>query len=184
MDIYLNLSGRSDEKQIKLVSKVQSYLQDLGHSIVFDYLSPENFKDFYKPTSFHIKHVFDQADELMKKSDVIILETSTPSITIGFQILHALKHEKNVVCLYTKGNRQLFIEGIDDERFQLWEYSQENYKRVIDLALDNLFFENDARYNIMLSKKMNEYLNNLSKNNQKPKSVYIRDLIRKDMESK
>lgn len=184
MKIYLNLSGRSDEKQINLVTKVQSYFQDLGHEIVIDYLSKENFKDFYKPTSFHIKHVFDQADELMKKSDVIILETSTPSVTTGFQILHALKNEKNVVCLYTKGNRQLFIEGIDDERFQLWEYSQSNYKKVIDLALDNLFFEKDIRYNMMLSKKMNVYLNKLSKKTKTPKAVYIRGLIKKDMEGK
>lgn len=57
--------------------------------------------------------------------------------------------------MHTKGNRQLFIEGIEDERFQVWEYSQKNYKKVIDIALDDLFFENDVRYNIMLSKKMN-----------------------------
>ncbi|MDH5532834.1 MAG: hypothetical protein OEX81_00205 [Candidatus Pacebacteria bacterium] len=184
MNIYLNLSGRSDKKQINLVTKVQSYLQDIGHKIVLDYLSKENFEDFYKPTSFHIKHVYDQADSLMKKSDVVILETSTPSITIGFQILHALKHEKNVICLYTKGNRQLFIEGIDDERFQLWEYSEKNYKKVIDLALDNLFFENDVRYNMMLSKKMNLYLNKLSKKTKTPKAVYIRGLIKEDMKGK
>jgi hypothetical protein len=181
MKVYLNLSGRSSEKQISLLKKVQSYLQDLDHEIVFDYLSPENFTQFYKPTAHHVQHIFSQADELMKKSDVIILETSTPSVTIGYQIFYALKLEKNVICLHKKGYRQLFLEGIDDERFQLWEYSEQNYRKVIDVALDNLFFENDVRYNIMLSKKMNEYLNKLSKSTKKPKSVYIRDLIRSDM---
>lgn len=182
MKIYLNLSGRSQENQIALLKKSQAYLQDLGHEIVHDYFSPDNFEEFYQPTSQHIQHIFNSANDLIQSSDVVVLETSTPSVTIGYQIFQALKYEKNIICFHTKGNKQLFIEGIDDERFQLWEYSDKNYKKIIDVALDNLFFENDVRYNIMLSKKMNEYLNDLSKRNKKPKSVYIRDLIRRDMD--
>lgn len=184
MKIYLNLSGRSDSSQIDLFRKVQDHLKQSGHEIAFDYLSREHFSDFYQPTSFHVKHIFDQANELIGESDVIILETSTPSITIGYQIFQALKQQKNVICLYTKGNRQLFIDGIDDELFQMWEYSEANYKKVINTALNSLLSEKDVRYNIMLNKKMNEYLNQLSKDTKTPKAVYLRNLIRRDMDER
>lgn len=65
MNIYLNLSGRSDEDQIIILKKTRSYLEELGHKIVYDYLSSENFEKFYKPTSHHVKHIFTQANELI-----------------------------------------------------------------------------------------------------------------------
>lgn len=181
MKIYLNLSGRSAKDQISLFSKVQDYLQNIGHEIVHDYFSPENFGDFYKPTAQHVKHIFDKANKLIESSDLVILETSTPSVTIGYQIFQSLKIGKNVICLYTKGNNQLFIEGIDDEKFQLYEYSEGNYKKVIDFAIDGLFLDKDVRYNIMLKKSLSDYLNNLSKEKKISKAVYLRRLIEKDM---
>lgn len=181
MRIYLNLSGRSNKDQISLFSNVQKYLESMGHEIVHDYFSPENFGDFYKPNSEHVKHIFDKANNLISSSDLVVLETSTPSVTIGYQIFQALKMDKNVVCLYTKDNGQLFIEGIEDEKFQLYEYSKSNYKKVLNFAIDGILFDKDVRYNIMLNKSLSEYLNNLSKVKKISKAVYLRQLIEKDM---
>ncbi len=181
MKIYLNLSGRSTKDQISLFLNVQNYLKGLGHEVVHDYFSPENFADFYKPTTEHVKHVFNKANELIDMSDLVILETSTPSITIGYQLFQALKMEKNVVCLHTKNNLQMFIEGIDDEKFQLLEYSEKNYKKVLNFALDGIFLDKDVRYNIMLNKTLSEYLNNHSKEMKISKAVYLRSLIENDM---
>ncbi len=62
----------------------------------------------------------------IKKADIIILEVSTHSLSMGYLLQQGLSMGKPVVALYAEGHNPAFINGIENEKLQIIEYSDEN----------------------------------------------------------
>lgn len=113
----------------------------------------------------------------IREADIIVFESSYPSLGSGYMIQKSLEMNKPVVALYFKGNMPTFLAGIQDEKFQLIEYAEKDLEPKIKDAIEKAKSLADKRFNFFISPSLLSYLNQASKEQGVTKSTFIRNLI-------
>lgn len=126
--------------------------------------------------------LYSQMEKMMDKSEVCVFEASYPStIHIGHEITLAMTKNKPVVVFFVKGREPLLFRGLKEDKVYWVEYESKNiekkFREVMELASKNI----DVRFNFFVSPKILSYLDWVSKNRMVPRSVFLRELIEKEM---
>lgn len=121
-------------------------------------------------------------------SDILIAEISYPSINVGYEVSLALESQKQIILLYTGTDSPLiaaFLEGYEDaDTIQLIQYTGEaNLISQLKHGLKTVASHLDKRFTILLPTTIINHLDEISRTQRIPKSVYIRQLIENDMKS-
>ena len=116
------------------------------------------------------------------KADFSVIEGSFPStLHIGHEITLTLEKNKPVIVLYTKGAEPVVFKGLKDERIIWVEYNDANLKKVLGEAVEAARKNIDVRFNFFVSPKILMYLDWVAQHRMIPRSVFLRDLIEKEM---
>jgi hypothetical protein len=94
----------------------------------------------------------------------------------------AISQGKPVIALYKGNNIPMLLSELDDPRVQVISYTDANLKKVLEDALNFAKDQADARFNFFISPSHANYLDWVAKNRRIPRSVYLRSLIKRDME--
>lgn len=118
------------------------------------------------------------------ESDYSVLEGSFPStLHIGHEISITLEKNKPVIILYQKGAEPTVLRGLKDDRIIWVEYSNE---KDLESGLEDAIFEIkehlDIRFNFFIDSKLLDYLDWVAVERKIPRSVFIRELLKKEME--
>lgn len=183
MKIYFTSSARASEDLKKNYRKIFSIISNLGHSHVDDYSHSNDASKVYLGTHDENLKLYKNAIYCIKNADVVVLEVSTHSLSMGYLLQQGLSMGKPVIALYVIGNKPAFVAGIEDEKLQLVEYSPENLEEELTIALQNAQENTDVRFNFFISPAIGRYLDWVSKVKKIPRSVYLRALIEKEMSS-
>ena len=183
MKVYFTCSARGTDNFGKYFSKIFQVVKNEGHKHL------DNFKDESDPELvYSLTHedrvkLYEEAMDYLKIADVTVLELSTHSLTMGFLLQRALGMGRPVIGLYKTGFRPAFVTGISDDKMQLIEYKDElDLEDQLIEALDIASSLQDVRFNFFISPAIGNYLDWIAKNKKIPRSVYLRNLIQKDME--
>ncbi|MGD9129281.1 MAG: hypothetical protein PVJ09_02230 [Candidatus Woesebacteria bacterium] len=188
MKIYFDSSGRGIDKFGKYYQKIYQLIIDLGHENINELIQAEQSKKFRQKfyNGKHdekIKH-YKRTINKIKKADVVVLELSVHSLSMGFLLHKALESGTPVIALYHKGFEPHYIMGVENDKLQVLEYSdKDDLKELLKYALNYASDQQDTRFNFFISPKHQNYLDWISRNKRIPRSVYLRDLIESDMNS-
>lgn len=184
MNIYFTASARANKDEKQNHELIYETIIKLGHQHIDDYRINKNPNKFYQSDDNYKQSVYKKALDFVKNADAVVLEVSTHSLTMGYLIKHAIDTHTPIIALHTKNHSPGFIIGIDDESFQLVEYSEKNLVKRLTDALEYLKNLEDVRFNLMLSPKVNNYLTDAAKKHEVSKAHFIRNLIleKKDLE--
>lgn len=121
-------------------------------------------------------------EKKMDKSEICVFEASYPStIHIGHEITLAITKNKPVVVFFEKGKEPLLFRGLKGEKVYWVEYEgkeiEEKFNEVMEQAKKNI----DVRFNFFVNPRILSYLDWVSKKRMVPRSVFLRDLIEKEM---
>ncbi len=183
MKIYFDQSGRGIKEFGKYYDAIYKEIERLGHSHLRGITSLEYREKFYNGSHESRVDHYKKTIEYIKKADLIVLEVSMNSLSMGYIMERSLQLNKPVIALYLKDFRPSFVEGIVNDKLQLIEYSEANLIEVLSTAIDYAAEQQDTRFNFFISPRHQNYLDWIAKNKKIPRSVYLRDLIEKDMES-
>jgi len=166
-------------------------LKGMGHTITLDWL--EQAVDFFEKKSPHrLNHegIYNKVTASILASDVVIVEGTVMSFSVGHQLTLGLS--KNKPCLFlvkkrSKSSKNIkagvgsFLDGITTPLLTVAEYDDANLPDI----LDNFFNSNSGKpivkFNIVLTKEIDNYLDWASFTYKVNKSEYIRNLILKEM---
>ncbi|MFA6252121.1 MAG: hypothetical protein WCX74_01860 [Candidatus Paceibacterota bacterium] len=166
-------------------------IRDLGHIIARDWIenAVATLND-YKKGKFKIDRVdiYNKAVQSILVSDFIVIEGTVSSFSIGHQLTLALSKNKPVLyMIYRDGGENKnklqnnFVYGINSPLLTIAKYSSvEDIKNI----LINFFNNNSnitTKFNIVLNKEIDNYLDWSSFYYKKNKSEFIRDIINKHM---
>lgn len=166
------------------ISLIQNTLEKLGHTNTFSELDSLDPNSFYKADSEKPDKLLSKVEKAMKKADVCIFDVTVPSLGIGHVIFQAISQGKPVVVLYQGDSLPLLLSNLDDPRVQVLEYSSnDDMKALLDDAINYAKDQADTRFNFFISPRHSNYLDWIAKNRRIPRSVYLRNLIKKDMEA-
>lgn len=116
------------------------------------------------------------------KSDVCVFEASFPStIHIGHEITVALEKGKPVIVLYTVGHEPILFNGIPEKKLVWVEYNEKNLAKKLADVIELAKRQMDVRFNFFVSPGILSYLDWIAKQRMIPRSVFLRDLIEKEM---
>lgn len=180
MKVLFTGSPRAFETSKKEHVAIYDSIKKMGHTHVSDFVIKTDPEKFYKSDS---KQITDNYKELMgdlANADVLVVEISVHSMSLGFLINKALEMGKPVISLYTKDHQPFLFAGIENDKYQGFEYSLSNIHDILKEAFDYAQNIVDTRFNFLISPSLLNYLDWIAKNRRIPRSVYLRRLIEAD----
>ncbi|MBD3279232.1 MAG: hypothetical protein GF390_00800 [Candidatus Pacebacteria bacterium] len=185
MKVYFDYSARGLKQFEKNYQQIYRLIKKLGHTHLNDLTINEKSstyrKKFYEGDhKSRIAH-FKRTMKHIKSADLVILEVSLHSLSMGYLLQKALESSKPVIALHLKDYEPYFATGIENDKLQVLEYTKNDLADVLKYAIDYAADQQDARFNFFISPKHQNYLDWIAKDRKIPRSVYLRNLIERDM---
>ena len=181
--MYFLVSPRVVDKRQEFFAGIYDHLKK-GNKMMSDLvrrLSKMTADEFYKVPDEEGVGRFKRWVSYVRKSDVVVVEVSGHSMTLGYVIGKALELNKPVVALQKRGETSYFVSGIDNSKLQVVGYDKEDVLKVVDRAMEKARKMIDVRFNFFASPKILTYLDWVAMNKKVPRSVFLRELIEKQM---
>jgi hypothetical protein len=183
MKIYFIASSRLVGANPKLYSKMYSYLS-ADYKMISDKVMKwvkMGVKDISGAPLKVKKENYIDSIESVKKADVVIMEVTGHSMSMGYLISKALEMNKPVIALHKKEHAPIFIRGISDPKLIISEYCPEDVEEIMEKALKKASCLIDVRFNFFVSPRILNYLDWVSQKKMLPRSVFLRNLIEHEM---
>lgn len=191
MKIHFACSTSELEIYGKNYTDICSLIRDMGHTITRDWIdnAVATLND-YKKGKIKIDRVeiYNKAIESILASDVVIIEGTVSSFSIGHQMTLALgKNKPTLVLIYNDGSERRnkfqssFIYGVKSPFLTVSKYSNREDLRKILTDFLSKGIAASIKFNIVLSKEIENYLNWASFYYKINKSEFIRDVLTKHM---
>jgi hypothetical protein len=178
MKIFFTSSIRGLKSFKDNLDCIYNNIKDLGHNYIGNYPFKVTTEEVYIDNPDKNMKLFNDMENFMKECDLMILEVSKHSVSMGYMIMKVLSMKKPVIALYTQKNNPAFLVGIEDENFQLIEYEPNSLKKTLEKAIENASDVGDIRFNMMFSPKLSTYLKEASETESVSKATFIRRLIK------
>lgn len=130
------------------------------------------------------EELYEEMIRNIEEADFCVFEASHPStVNIGHEITVALDRCKPTVVAYTKDKDPILFRGIKESRIIWVEYINSTLEDEMEEAICQAKECLNIRFNFFVTPKILTYLNKIAKEKNIPRSVYLRELIEKDMEN-
>jgi hypothetical protein len=159
--------------------QINDSIKNLGHDLLRDWVTEET-----KGMTASIGIMYEYTSNAIKNADVVVLENSLSSTSVGQQLMLALQNNLPVLLLVdesiseSKAKEGIFISSNLSKLVQRKKYNKKNITRIL-----NNFFKksesefSESRFNLVIDKKLDKYLKELARKNNSSKSAEIRRLI-------
>jgi hypothetical protein len=176
MNVYFTASIVGKKKYLAHYQSIIDVVKKEGHSIKADHIlnaseNQINMQSEHKREQFHKK-----LKKWIMDAQCMIVETSFPSISVGFEISLALNLNKPVLVLFTDEAPTL-LSGYNDEKMICQQYTPATVEDIVQDFLHYVKGTSEHRFTFFITTEMNQFLEEISTNNKIPKSVYLRQLI-------
>lgn len=181
LTFYFTASIAAKDQYIKNYTQIIESVKANDINIIADHIlntsEPEvNSSSREKRLAFHR-----QLEEWIHKCDALIAETSYPSISVGYEISLALRVGKPVLVLYSGGEAPSLLAHHSDEKILTEKYNLSSLHEIIKDFKNFVESKADLRFTFFITPSIAAYLDSIVKDKKTPKSVYLRELIEKDM---
>lgn len=183
MKIFFIASIHGKEKFDTNYRKIVEFLRDAGYRTSAEHIlnvtaSELDSWDDSKDIAYHKKVLTG-----IKRSDFVVAELSYSSTSVGYLVSLAVESGKPTIAFYSgKEMPHLLTTLKQSRRFQVVHYDDVNeLKAEIPALVDYATEQMDTRFNFFISRKLDAYLNWISRKRRIPRAVYLRQLIRKEM---
>lgn len=183
MIAYFTASIVGKKYHLTNYQRIINYLKSKNIEVISDHIINTNedeirFESKEKRIAFH-----DKLEKWIRSSDFVIAEVSFPSISVGYEISLALHMGKAVLMLYANGDPPSLLAHHEDDKLVCEQYSPTTVKGVIDDFINYIKGASDTRFTFFITSEIASYLDRVAKKQKLPKSVYLRNLIEKDMKN-
>ena len=94
----------------------------------------------------------------IKKADIVVMEISGHSVSMGFILSKAIEENKPVIAMYTGDMNPVFVKGIVNSKLILVEYNKKNLEQVISESINKAKCLVDMRFNFFVNPRILNYL--------------------------
>ena len=183
MQIYFVASSRLVSKDVSLYSRLYKKICE-EHKMVSDKVLKwikTGIKDLSKESIETKKENYLDIVKCIKKADIVVMEISGHSVSMGFILSKAMEENKPVIAMYTSDMDPVFVKGIVNSKLIMAEYDKNNLEQVISDSINKAKCLVDMRFNFFVSPKILNYLDWIAQKRMIPKSVFLRNLIEREM---
>ena len=158
--------------------------KEMGHTLTRDWLDEAIELIEKGTTTINREDIYSQVADAIMAADVIVIEGTVASFSIGHQITLALLKNKPVLFLQLKDKnkkrgriRNNFIDGIKSPLLNVVQYSPDELADILNDFFDKNGGKHIVKFNIVLTREIENYLNWVSFSHRVNRSEFIRELI-------
>lgn len=184
MKVFFVASPRAIQKESGLYQEmyeaVRSNCSKMVGKMVLEFTGIDLEGFYNRSHKERIEH-YKRTMAYVKEADVVVVEVSEHSMSMGYIVNKALEASKPVIALYREGFEPYFFSGIENEKLVIVKYKKNNFREMIADAFEKIRSLSDVRFNFFVSPKILAYLDWVAKRRMIPRSVFLRDLIEREM---
>lgn len=180
MKIYFTASIVGKKHYLENYLKIIDILHKMGHEVTSDHIIKVSDDEINLQTELQRERFHKQLKKWIMNCQAMVVETSFPSISVGFEISLALSLGKPVLLLHTNEAPTL-LSSYDDEKLICEKYTSGSLKDIITDFINYAEGTSDSRFTFFITTRIANFLDEISRSKKIPKSVYVRHLIEKEM---
>lgn len=159
-------------------------LEKEGNKVISDHILGVNRETVRNLSLNQRTQYFVKMLNRIKNCDLMFVDLTKPTVNIGHEIALAIQNEKPILGLYKGLDPSsdfpiLFGSGYD--KLVLLDYNKHNLEQRIKKGFQKIRESLDVRFNFFIPPKIAHFLDMVSQRDRISKSVYLRNLIEKDM---
>ncbi|MBI2019783.1 ribbon-helix-helix domain-containing protein [Candidatus Daviesbacteria bacterium] len=181
MKVYFTGSIKGKYKYIDNYLKIIEIIKDKKFSIISDHIIKTTEDQISLETKEGRLRFNKKLESWISSCDFMIAETSFPSISVGYEISLAIRLGKPVLILFSEGHAPSLFAHFKNEKLVCEKYSLETLKDIIDDFINYVQGTEETRFTFFITPEIALHLEEISKKEKLPKSVYLRKLIEKDI---
>jgi hypothetical protein len=188
MNVHFTASNYQLEKHIEDYRSIVSAVKKQGHTMTREWLEEDlgrrTTKSAYNQTEY--KEIWQKVKLSILSADVVIVDGSINSYSIGYQTAFALSNKKPVLVMTSDHEiSQTIIAGEDNPLLFIKNYSAKNLESVVTDFLNKFnIAKQDMRFNMFIDRETQAFLEIESYKTGKTKAKIIRDMIKKEIQNK
>lgn len=185
MNVYFTASIKGKQKYLSHYETIVDCVKKHHHSIISDHILETSEEQISLETIEERKSFHKKLDDWIVSADCVIAEISFPSTSVGFEISKALEKGKPVLVLYSDADRKppSLLPEMNIERLIVEQYT--TFDKIDHIVNDFLLYvsgQHDTRFTFFLPYKLSLKLSTAAKKAHVAKSVYIRNLLEKELQ--
>jgi phosphoenolpyruvate carboxylase len=182
MIAYFSASVAAKQQYIENYQKIIKSLQGMGTNVIYEHIINSSEEKIRLHTKEERYSFHEKVEKWIQKCDFMVVETSHPSISVGYEIALALRIGKPVLLLYSLGDPPSLLGQHKNERLVCEKYDLKNVTQILKNFIGYVQGKHDLRFTFFITPEIVSFLDDVTKTKKVPKSVYIRQLIEKEME--
>lgn len=184
MKAYFTASIAAKDQYLPHYKAIIDYIKSKNISVISDHIIKTTESSIRMESKESRIKFHQQLEEWIMSCDFMIVEASFPSISVGYEISLALRVGKPVLILYSEGDPPSLLAYHKDDKLVCAKYTLSNLKSHLDEFINYIELKHDLRFTFFITPHIMHYLDQISKKEKIPKSVYLRKLIEKDMQNR
>ncbi len=182
MKVYFTASIVGKSHYLKNYTQIIKILEDLHHQVKSDHIIDVSENQINMQSKSEREKFHKRLKNWIMESDCMVVETSFPSISVGFEISLALNLGKPVLLLHTNEAPTL-LSSYNNDKLICEKYTPSTLKEIITDFVNYAGGKADQRFTFFINPSIADYLETVSRKKRVPKSVYLRRLIEKEIAS-
>jgi hypothetical protein len=180
--VKIYFTASSTNKQFQAVyQEVVKWFEDQGHEVFGKVLwnKKPKAKDI---TKHQVKEWLKEWSEYINECDLVVIEGTYPSsLHVGFELGVSLMKGKPTVLIYQKDRDPILVDPIFSSKLIKSEYDEENLIEVLGWCLEEASKITNRRFTFYIDSEIESFLDQVVDKEEKSRSEYIRNLIKKEM---
>lgn len=182
MTAYFTASVKAKKTFLQNYLKIIRELQGMKINVIYEHIINSSEEKIRLHTKEERYTFHDKVEKWIQTCDFMVVDASFPSISVGYEIAHALRIGKPILVLYSQGDPPSLLGQHRNEKIVCEKYTLEDVKQILKNFVGYVEGKHDLRFTFFISPEIATYLDTVSINKKIPKSVFIRQLIEREME--
>jgi len=181
MKVFFGTSPRIKTSNPEIVHQIYQKIKELGYTHTSNWVDSVDPKSFYEMTSTELEDHNERILKELKNADICVFETSLPSLSVGYLINMSVDLGKQVIILTQNTSPSFVLGWVKSDAVSVIKYAASNVDEILGEALNKAGENSDVRFNFFVSPRILNYLDFVAKKRMVPRSVFLRNLIEKEM---
>lgn len=184
MKVYFTASVVGKPQHIKEYEAIIATLKQNGATVQSDHIMHATEHSIRMTTKEERLAFLDKLEDWINTCDCMVVESTFPSISVGYEISLAMNRNKPVLILYNEGDPPSLFAYHHEESVICEKYTKDSLGEIISDFLMFVKGNADTRFTFFITPKISAYLEKVARKEKIPKSVYLRNIIETDMKNK
>ncbi|MDO8727041.1 MAG: nucleoside 2-deoxyribosyltransferase [Candidatus Methanoperedens sp.] len=142
MKIFFSGSIRGGRQLIPTYQYIIRFLKSMNYNVISEHVAAEGLEKV--EATMTEQEIYEKDANWVEESDCVIADITVPSIGVGYEICHAVKHKKPVLCVYQEGaNASAMVLGNSTGYVTAKSYSDKKQLEEILLEFLELLFKKE-----------------------------------------